>query len=80
MKQHKGYYIDHIHFHSEADIDAFVKQQAVDRYKMMCRRFANNSTMELCVIMSEQADKLHNLFGMEYNEIEAIEAEVFQAA
>ena len=80
MKQYKGYYIDHIYFNSEADIDAFVKQQAVDRYKLMCRMFANNSTMELSVLMSEQADKLHNTFGMDYNEIEAIEIEVFKAA
>lgn len=80
MKQHKGYYIDHIHFHSEADIDDFVKRQAIDRYKLMCRRFAECSSMELSILMSEQADKLHNQFGMDYNEIEALEIEVFQAA
>lgn len=80
MKQYKGYYIDHIYFHSEADIDAFVKQQAIDRYKQMCRLFVRHSTMELSVIMSEQADRLHNIFGMDYNDIEAIEIDVFQAA
>ena len=80
MKQYKGYYIDHIYFHSKADIDAFLKAQAVDRYKLMCRRFANSSSMELSVLMSEQADKLHTVFGMDYNEIEAIEIEAFQAA
>lgn len=80
MNQYKGYYIDNIHFCSKADIDAFVKQKAVDRYKMMCRRFANSSSMELSILVSEQADKLHKVFGMDYNEIEAIEIEVFQAA
>ena len=80
MTQYRGYYIDHIHFHSKADIDAFVKKQAIERYKLMCRMFANNSTMELSILMGEQADKLHNAFGMEYDEIEAIEIEVFKAA
>ena len=80
MTQYKGYYIDHIIFNSKADIDNFIKEQAIDRYKMMCRMFADNSTMELSIIMSEHADKLHNEFGMEYNEIENIEIEVFKAA
>ena len=81
MTQYKGYYIDHIIFHSKADIDNFRKEQAIDRYKMMCRMFASEDAgMELSIIMSEQADLLHNQFGMDYNEIEAIEIEVFKAA
>lgn len=81
MKQYKGYYIDHIYFHSEADIDNFLKEQAIDRYKMMCRMFAQeDASMAMSIMMSEQADRLHNNFGMDYNEIEAIEIEVFKAA
>ena len=81
MKQYKGYYIDHVVFNSEADIDNFIKEQAIDRYKMMCRMFAEHDAgMEMSILMSEQADRLHNQFGMDYNEIEAIEIEVFKAA
>ena len=81
MTQYKGYYIDHIIFNSKADIDTFRKEQAIDRYKMMCRMFARQDAgMELSILMSEQADLLHNQFGMDYNEIEVIEIEVFKAA
>lgn len=81
MTQYKGYYIDHIIFNSKADIDNFRKEQAIDRYKMMCRMFARQDAgMELSILMSEQADRLHNEFGMDYNDIEAIEIEVFKAA
>ena len=81
MKQYKGYYIDHVHFNSEAEIDSFLKEQAISRYRMLCRMFAEQDAgMELSIIMCEQADKLHNTFGMDYNEIEQIEIEVFKAA
>jgi hypothetical protein len=81
MTQYKGYYIDHIIFNSKADIDNFRKEQAINRYKMMCEMFARQDAgMELSILMSEQADRLHNEFGMDYNEIENIEIEVFKAA
>lgn len=81
MKQHKGYYIDHIYFNSEAEIDSFIKEQEINRYKMMCRMFAEQDAgMALSIMMSEQAVKLHNVFGMDYDEIEQIEIEVFKAA
>lgn len=81
MTQYKGYYIDHIVFNSKADIDNFRKEQAINRYKMMCQMFAEHDAgMELSILMSEQADRLHNEFGLDYNEIEEIEIEVFKAA
>lgn len=75
MKNYKGYYIDHVYFHSEAEIDAFIKKQAIDRYKMFCTMFANKPSMELAVMMSDHADRLHTVFGLSYDEIEAIEIE-----
>ena len=81
MTQYKGYYIDHIIFNSKADIDNFIKEQAIDRYKMMCRMFAREDAgVELAILMSEQADLLHNKFGLDYNEIEEIEIEAYKAA
>lgn len=81
MTQYKGYYIDNIIFNSKADIDNHIKEQAIDRYKMMCRMFAEHDAgMELSILMSEQADYMHNVCGMDYNEIEEIEIEVFRAA
>lgn len=81
MTQYKGYYIDHIIYNSKTEIDNFIKEQAIDRYKMMCRMFAReDASMELSIMMSEQADRLHNQFGMDYNEIEEIEIEAYKAA
>ena len=79
MTQYKGYYIDHIYFNSEAEIDANIKQKAVEEYQRRIRYFANHSTMEACIFCSEQADLLHNNFGFSYEEIEAIEIAAYAA-
>ncbi len=79
MKQYKGYYIDHIHFNSETEIDNFIKQQEVDRFIRYNKIFASNPTMEASVICSDQADRLHNIFGFSYEELEEIENAAFVA-
>ena len=73
MTKYNGYYIDHVIFHSKADIDAYNKQQAVERFAKLNRYFADHPTMEACKLCSEQADILHNIFGFTYDEIEAME-------
>ena len=79
MKQYKGYYIDHIHFNNETEIDNFIKQQEVDRFIRYNKIFASNPTMEASVICSDQADRLHNIFGFSYEELEKIENTAFVA-
>ena len=79
MTQYKGYYIDHILFQSKAEIDAHIKQKAVEEYQRRIRYFANHSTMEACIFCSEQADLLHNSFGFSYEDIEAIEIAAYTA-
>ena len=49
MTQYKGYYIDHIHFRSKAEIDAHIKQQAVEAYQRLIRYFADHSTMAVSI-------------------------------
>lgn len=80
MKQYRGYYIDHVIFHSEADIDAHIKSHAIEQYQMMCRMFAEKPTMELSRLMGDQADYMHKAFGMAYSEIEQIEIAAITAA
>ena len=80
MKQYRGYYIDHVIFHSKADIDAHIKNHAIEQYQMMCRMFAETPSMELSKLMGDQADYMHKAFGMEYSEIERIEIEALAAA
>ena len=73
MTQYKGYYIDHIYFHSKAEIDNHIKNQAVEGFKRLHRYFAEHPTMEVSIRCSEEADRLHSIFGFSYEEIEAME-------
>lgn len=80
MKKYRGYYIDGVIFHSESEIDAFIKKQAIEHYKMLCAMFANKPSIELSVMMCDKADYLHNVLGLSYAEIEDIEIEAIKAA
>lgn len=73
MTQYRGYYIDHIYFHSKAEIDAHIKNKAVEEYQRRIKYFSDHSTMEASIFCSEQADLLHNNFGFSYEEIEELE-------
>lgn len=80
MRSYRGYYIDHVIFHSKEEIDLHIKNHAVEQYQMMCRMFAETPTMELSRLMGDQADYMHKAFGMAYSEIEQIEIEAIAAA
>ena len=73
MKQYRGYYIDHVIFNSTAEIDAFIKKQAVEHHNRLSKMFSEHPSMELSSIMSDSADRLHILFGFSYEEIEKME-------
>lgn len=73
MKNYKGYYIDKVVFNNEAEIDAFIKKQAADKFIKLNKIFASRMTMEASVACSEQADRLHNQLGFSWEEIEAME-------
>lgn len=75
MKKYKGYYIDHIHFNSEQEIDEFIKAQAVERFRWLCCYFADHPSMEACIICENQAQRLHDCFGFGWDAIEKIEIE-----
>lgn len=77
MTQYKGYYIDHVYFNTKAEIDNYIKEQAVESFKRLHRYFAEHSTMEISILCSEQADHLHNIFGFTWDEIEALEIAAF---
>ena len=80
MKNYKGYYIDGVVFHSKSEIDMFIKEQAIERYKQLCAMFANKPSMELNAMMCDKADYLHNVCGLSYDAIEQIEIEAIKAA
>ena len=78
MTQYKGYYIDKMIFNTKQEIDNFIKKQAIERYQMFCKMFAKNADEALAAIMMQHEDKLHNEFGLTYEEIEQLEIAAYQ--
>lgn len=79
MKKYIGYYIDGVYFNHKCEIDNFIKEQSIERYKMLVKMFANNSIMEISIACSDAADFLHNECGLSYEEIEQIEISVLES-
>ena len=80
MTQYKGLYIDHVIFHNAADIDAFLKEKAVESYKRAVRHFAECASYEASAYCDEKAEILHRVYGLDWAEIEEIEIEAYTAA
>lgn len=80
MTQHKGLYIDHIHFNSKQDIGEYIKAQAIASYKRAIRYFLENADMESSVYADEKAEYLVNHCGMTWEQVEALENEVYAVA
>lgn len=77
MTQYKGFYIDNVLFHSKSEIDEAVKQREIARYRLRCENFLIHRTLEASIFADEQADKLHDEFGITWEELENIDAEVY---
>ena len=80
MKQYKGLYIDGTIFTCKADIDSFLKGKAIEAYKNAVWAFCKESTMEASMMADQKAEYLNTQFGMDWDEIEAIEIEAMKAA
>lgn len=80
MTQYRGLYIDHVYYNSKSDIDEAIKQREINNYKMRCEIFALRKTMEASIFADEQAEKLHNEFGISWEELEQMEIEAYQTA
>jgi len=79
MKKYKGYYIDNVIFHSEAEIDAFIKNKAIEAYIKAVQIFASHSTMENSIYCTEKAEILVEKYGYTWDEIEALEIQTLEA-
>lgn len=80
MKQYRGYYIDHVIFNSKQEIDEFIKEQAIEHHKNLSEMFAKKPSIELAAWISDSEKRLHDVFGLEYDEIEQIEIEAIKTA
>lgn len=77
MTRYKGYYIDHVVFNSKAEIDAFIKEQAINGYKTACRLFYEKASMEAAAYMASREKQLHDVYGLTWEQIEDIENSVY---
>lgn len=73
MIKYRGYYIDKVVFNNKAEIDSFIKKQAVDRFIELNKIFARHMNMVASIACSRQANYLHDEFGFSWEEIEAME-------
>lgn len=79
MKQYRGYYIDHVYFHSTDDIDAFIKNKAVARLKTYCLLFHRDRSTEAAIVLSDHEDWMIHNCGMTPAEVEYAEIAAFEA-
>ena len=80
MKQYRGYFVDNVIFNSEADIDAFLKDQAIKAYRTAVEMFMIHTDMEHSLYVDEKAKNLVDNFGFTWSDIEALEIEIYTAA
>lgn len=78
--KYRGYYVDGVIFNSKADIDRFVKEEAIRAYKRSVELFVEKPTFEHSLYSDEKAEYLHTEFGMDWDEIEEIEISAMKAA
>ena len=79
MTQYKGYYIDHVYFNSKADIDEFIKNKAIEAFKVSVELFAWNPSHERATYSHQKAEVLVKQHGLTWDEVDEIEASVYEA-
>ena len=60
-------------FKNCTELREWTKQGKIGEYKRLAKMFADKASMEISVKMSEAALVLHDQFGLEWDEIEAME-------
>ena len=69
---YKGYEIDGSIFKTKEDVDNFLRQQAVNAYKIACQLFDECHTVVNALHCDEKAEILVNNFGYTWDEVEAL--------
>lgn len=77
MTQYKGYYIDNVIFHSREEIDQHIKNEIIKKIKvlhdmMFSGRYSNAEVMQLSNEITIREERLHDEYGMDWEEIEEI--------
>lgn len=77
-KKYKGLYIGPGCFNSKEEIDRFLESQAVYAYEIACEIFIKDKDYEAAAYADEKAERLVKQFGYTWEQIEAIEAAIYE--
>lgn len=79
MKRYKGYYIDGVVFNSKADIDNMIKEETIKKIRMFHdmlfkfeKRYTVPEQLKICEEISIREKRLHDEYGMSWEDIEEI--------
>lgn len=77
MTKYKNFYIDGVTFKSKEEIDNFLKESAIQEYKVRCKVFSATKTYAAAELADEQATFLHDTYGIDWEELERMEIEAY---
>jgi hypothetical protein len=80
MEKYKGYYIsknDHGCFQNRAEVDAFLREQAISAYRLAVKAFAFCRDVAHSDYVTEKEEVLSEVFGLDWDEIAEIENNVY---
>ena len=77
MKHYRGYYIDNVVFHTEADIDEYIKARNIRRYQQHIRLMNHYTERGMIIAAHKAAYEIANFLvkecGLTWADIEEIE-------
>ena len=76
---YKGIELDGTIFATTEEIDCFLKAQAIESYRNAVKAFCEHRDFEHSLFADEKAEYLNTQFGMDWDEIEAIEISAMAA-
>ena len=80
VTKYKNCYIGEGCFRNKAEVDEYLKQQDIEQFKKLHRMFAEKPDIAMGIICDKQAERLHDMYGFEWDEIEQMEIEVYKEA
>ena len=79
-QSYKGKYIGPGCYSSRAEVDEALKREAVENVQMLAELFIIHKNYATAAALADAQQRLVNYFGYTWQEVEAIEIEVFKEA
>lgn len=77
-REYRGYYIDHVSFHSKEEIDEFIRDNMINHYRTAVQEFVRDPDYAISIYVDRIAEDLHRQCGVSWEEIAAIEIETMK--